>query len=75
MLTSSEARPPAQNDGFEEIPAHLLDEINGFGGSAQGSAPADVAPAAAAAEKACPHCTYVNAPGAQDCDVCGLPLN
>lgn len=23
---------------------------------------------------ACPHCTFVNAPGETDCDVCGLPL-
>ena len=24
---------------------------------------------------ACPHCTFVNPPGASDCDVCGLPLH
>lgn len=24
---------------------------------------------------ACPHCTFVNAPGSTDCDVCGLPLH
>ncbi|CAO1635558.1 unnamed protein product [Jaminaea pallidilutea] len=24
---------------------------------------------------ACPHCTFENAPGATDCDVCGLPLS
>ncbi|CAE6452256.1 unnamed protein product [Rhizoctonia solani] len=23
----------------------------------------------------CPHCTFVNEPGATDCDVCGLPLS
>ena len=23
---------------------------------------------------ACPHCTFLNAPGSTDCDVCGLPL-
>lgn len=28
----------------------------------------------AGAGKACPHCTYINEPGATDCDVCGLPL-
>lgn len=30
---------------------------------------------AEAGPKACPHCTYINEPGASDCDVCGLPLN
>lgn len=24
--------------------------------------------------KICPHCTFENAPGARDCEVCGLPL-
>ena len=24
---------------------------------------------------ACPHCTFLNAPGSTDCDVCGLPLH
>ena len=24
---------------------------------------------------ACPHCTFVNPPGASDCQVCGLPLH
>lgn len=67
------------NDGFEEIPAHLLDEINGAGGTGSGSASANDAPGAGAGATqsgptACPHCTYENEPGAQDCDVCGLPL-
>lgn len=29
----------------------------------------------AGAGVACPHCTFVNAPGSRDCDVCGLPLH
>lgn len=35
-----------------------------------GSAPA----ASASGPRACPHCTFINEPGATDCDVCGLPL-
>lgn len=31
--------------------------------------------ASAAASVACPHCTFLNAPGSTDCDVCGLPLS
>jgi nuclear protein localization family protein 4 len=68
------SRPTVSNDGFEEIPAHLLEEINGFSGSGAGDT-GNAGSTAAAAEKECPHCTYVNAAGAQDCDVCGLPLN
>lgn len=32
------------------------------------------AAAGGGAEKVCPHCTFVNEAGAQDCDICGLPL-
>lgn len=65
---------PAQtmgNDGFEEIPQHLLDEINGAGGSVVGSS---AAPAEPSGPKACPHCTFENPPSNNDCELCGLPL-
>ncbi|CCU98212.1 unnamed protein product [Malassezia sympodialis ATCC 42132] len=40
-------------------------------------APSDEASpeASAASSIACPHCTFLNAPGSTDCDVCGLPLS
>jgi len=66
------------NDGFEEIPPELLDEMMDVdsieGGASRprsrlgGDAPAG------GGKKVCPHCTYENESGATDCDVCGLPL-
>ncbi|KAI5449687.1 nuclear protein localization protein 4 [Naganishia albida] len=74
QASTKSSRPTVSNDGFEEIPAHLLDEINGFSGAGAGDA-GNAGSTAASSEKECPHCTYVNAAGTQDCDVCGLPLN
>ncbi|KAJ9114021.1 hypothetical protein QFC22_005841 [Naganishia vaughanmartiniae] len=72
--------PTAFNDGFEEIPAHLLNEINGFsetGAGANGGGPSGdgMDTSAVAGPRTCPHCTFENSPGANDCDMCGLPLN
>lgn len=47
------------------------------GGDAGDAGDSDAEPAGApdeAAGIACPHCTFINAPGSSDCAVCGLPL-
>lgn len=60
------------NDGFEEIPPELLQPDAGAGPSADegGAGGAD----AASGVIVCPHCTFENAPGSTDCDICSLPL-
>lgn len=66
------SKPAAMDDdGFEQIPAHLLAEGQGGPSASTGGASTS---ASASGPIACPHCTYENAPGATDCDVCGLPL-
>jgi nuclear protein localization protein 4 homolog len=73
---------PLDNDGFEEIPPELLDEMamDVDSGSPGGSRPRsrlgeDTGTAGGArSKKVCPHCTFENEAGATDCDVCGLPL-
>jgi len=61
-----------RNDGFEEIPPELLNDMSMEQPGAAGSGSAT--PATAGGMKACPHCTFENDAGATDCDVCGLPL-
>lgn len=46
----------------------------GSGAPSGAQTPASGAAGGGAEPKACPHCTYINEPGASDCDVCGLPL-
>lgn len=43
--------------------------------SAQPSPPLAPAAATTTGAKVCPHCTFENAAGASDCDICGLPLS
>jgi len=70
------------NDGFEEIPPELLDEMamdvdpESLGGSRPRSRldDDDGIVGGSRPKKICPHCTFENQPGATDCDVCGLPL-
>ncbi|KAJ9092349.1 hypothetical protein QFC21_006849 [Naganishia friedmannii] len=82
QTNAKESRPSAFNDGFEEIPAHLLNEINGFSGTGAGVNGGGAGPSgdgmdasAAAGPRICPHCTFENPPGANDCEICGLPMN
>ncbi|PWN26228.1 polyubiquitin-tagged protein recognition complex, Npl4 component [Jaminaea rosea] len=77
----------ANDDAFEDATSAVSAERRGGRSStstrtAPAPAPAPAAappqpPAAAAAPSmvACPHCTFENAPGSSDCDVCGLPLS
>ncbi|KAJ9102892.1 hypothetical protein QFC19_004622 [Naganishia cerealis] len=77
--SAKDSRPTINNDGFEEIPAHLLNEINGIpqgasstvGGGDNSAGPSSTV----AGPRECPHCTFENPPGAGDCEICGLPLN
>lgn len=70
FITGPPARPsqPAPgsrgpgNDGFEDIPPEMFDEIHGGHGGGGGTV-------------TCPHCTFENMAGSTDCDVCGLPLS
>lgn len=64
------------DDMFEDAGADSPAPSHDVSGAASPLAPASApAPAAAAsATKTCPHCTFDNAAGATDCDVCGLPL-
>ncbi|KAJ7169498.1 NPL4 family-domain-containing protein [Mycena filopes] len=66
---SGSARPAASRD--EDIPQDIFDQIaaeeaaaRGNGGAAGGSSGIRI----------CPHCTFENAHGGTDCEVCGLPL-
>ncbi|CAG7854314.1 Nuclear protein localization protein 4 [Serendipita indica DSM 11827] len=68
---------PMDNDGFEEIPPELLEEMGMDVDS--GSRPRsrlDTGPGASTSSgtKMCPHCTFENDASARDCEVCGLPL-
>lgn len=67
-------------DGFE-IPPDVGVPPEAFNQQAQGGG-GDNATAAgggggndAGGMQVCPHCTFENNPGAQDCDICGLPLS
>jgi nuclear protein localization protein 4 homolog len=67
------------NDGFEEIPPELLDEMamdidSGSSRPRSRLGEDDGAAGGVRAKKICPHCTFENEAGARDCDVCGLPL-
>ena len=70
---SAPAQPQRFDDGFEippdvDVPPELRGEgVDDVTMGAGGSGGADDG-------GACPHCTFVNEPGATDCDVCGLPL-
>ncbi|KAG8805449.1 nuclear protein localization protein 4 [Serendipita sp. 411] len=73
---------PLDNDGFEEIPPELLDEMGmdvdqTSGGGSRPRSRLDTSAGglpAGSATKICPHCTFENSASAVDCDVCGLPL-
>ncbi|KAI0734006.1 polyubiquitin-tagged protein recognition complex Npl4 component [Fomitopsis betulina] len=53
----------------EDIPPEVFDQIaRESGGQGDGFA------AGGANERVCPHCTFVNAHGGSDCEICGLPL-
>lgn len=53
----------------EDIPPEVFDQIaRESGGQGNGFA------AGGANERVCPHCTFVNAHGGSDCEICGLPL-
>lgn len=73
----TELKQALLDDGFEQIPEHMLQEI--AGGSHHNQQHHAPPPAAAAsgppAERACPHCTFVNDASSQDCSICGLPLS
>ncbi|KAJ7101003.1 NPL4 family-domain-containing protein [Mycena crocata] len=68
---SGSSRPVASSMD-EDIPQEVFDQIaaeeaaaRGNGGDGGGSS---------AGIRVCPHCTFENAHGGTDCDVCGLPL-
>lgn len=87
-IVGETAKPPPttsralDNDGFEEIPPELLEEMmdvdsEGGGASRPRSRLSGVAAGDAGrggGKKVCPHCTFENDASASDCDVCGLPL-
>lgn len=79
--TRQQQQPLMSNDGFEEIPQHLLDEINASGASVVGSSTTGggggvgESTSEPAGPRACPHCTFENPPGNTDCELCGLPLS
>lgn len=51
---------------FQDIPdIDIPPDTVGGGGSAGGNAAGVIV---------CPHCTFENAPGSIDCDICSLPL-
>ncbi|KAL7424724.1 nuclear protein localization protein 4 [Cryptotrichosporon argae] len=61
------AAPSAQFDRMDlHSPAPELGAPVGGGGSGSGGG---------AAEKVCPHCTFINPPSATDCEICSLPLS
>ena len=69
---------PLGNDGFEEIPPELLEEM-GMDVDRTGSRPrsrmdGDTGASTTGGTKMCPHCTFENAASARDCEVCGLPI-
>ena len=49
----------------DDIPPELFDEV---------ATPAGGDNRTSAAVRVCPHCTFENANGGNDCEVCGLPL-
>jgi nuclear protein localization family protein 4 len=76
------------DDGFEEIPPELLEEMGMTGGGfgpggmdldddipASGGNSRPISRGNAGRKKICPHCTYENRPGATDCEMCTLPLD
>lgn len=67
--------PLASNAAAEFAGMGIESSSSSPAAAASGAAtPGTGAPAAEAGPKACPHCTFINEPGATDCDVCGLPL-
>ncbi|KAF8603809.1 polyubiquitin-tagged protein recognition complex, Npl4 component [Ceratobasidium sp. AG-I] len=67
MAIVSENAPPAQTTGRgarADSPFEIPPELRG-----------DAPMADPGGARPCPHCTFVNEPGATDCDVCGLPLS
>ena len=56
---------PSTRNLHEDIPPELFDDV---------ASPAHREGGASASVRVCPHCTYENTDGGNDCDVCGLPL-
>ncbi|GAA5970520.1 hypothetical protein JCM11641_007337 [Rhodosporidiobolus odoratus] len=50
-------------------------EAGGGGGGGGGAGAGDNSGAGAGGIRICPHCTFENAHGGQDCEICGLPLS
>ncbi|KAJ7225887.1 NPL4 family-domain-containing protein [Mycena pura] len=67
--SSRAIRPPVEDNA---IPQDVLDQIAAEEAAARGSDGDDAG--AGLSSRICPHCTYENAPGGTDCEVCGLPL-
>ncbi|GAA6016093.1 hypothetical protein JCM10207_004441 [Rhodosporidiobolus poonsookiae] len=79
---SADQQQPQTIDGFEIPPDIDIPPDTGFGGpgAGAGAAGGDAragdggGDGAAGGVRICPHCTFENAHGGQDCEICGLPL-
>jgi nuclear protein localization family protein 4 len=56
---------PAAGLAHEDIPPELFDNV---------VSPANRDSGTSTSGRVCPHCTFENTPGGNDCEVCGLPL-
>ncbi|KAJ7139750.1 NPL4 family-domain-containing protein [Mycena epipterygia] len=69
---SGSAAPPASSSRDEDIPQEVFDQIAAEEAAARGSGAGGAG--SSAGIRICPHCTFENAHGGTDCEVCGLPL-
>lgn len=53
----------------DDIPPEVFDQI-----AAEQAAASQAAGGSSGGVRICPHCTFENAHGGSDCEVCGLPL-
>ncbi|GAA5897251.1 hypothetical protein JCM6882_001827 [Rhodosporidiobolus microsporus] len=83
--SSEQQQQPQTIDGFEIPPDVDMPPDSGLGGADTGASgfggpgPGDAGVGAGAGGggggvRICPHCTFENAHGGQDCEICGLPL-
>ncbi|KAJ7770834.1 NPL4 family-domain-containing protein [Mycena maculata] len=67
----SASAPPSSSSRDDDIPQDVFDQIAAEEAAARGNGDGG---GSSAGIRICPHCTFENAHGGSDCEVCGLPL-
>lgn len=73
-LTASQPPPQSMDADMDDLPQEIKDQIAQMEGQAS-TGGSGGAGESSSGVRVCPHCTFENAHGGTDCEVCGLPLS